>query len=122
MARAATYDMAAIGLSGLCMVHCLALPVLAASLPVLGSWVHAEWAHWLFVGLAAPISLLAFVRASSFGLPRGSIALAVLGISGLVAGVAGWPSHEAETVMTVVGSGLLAAAHILNWQRMRHQH
>jgi hypothetical protein len=24
--------------------------------------------------------------------------------------------------MTVMGSGLLAAAHILNWWRLRHQH
>lgn len=122
MTRAATYDMAAVGLSSLCMVHCLALPLLAASLPVVGSWAQAEWVHWLFVGLAAPISLFAFARAVPFGLPLGSIALAVLGISGLVAGVAGWPSHEAETLMTVMGSGFLAAAHVLNWRRMRNAH
>lgn len=122
MTRTATYDMAAIGLSSLCMVHCLALPVLAASLPVLGAWAEAEWVHWLFVALAAPVSLLAFVRSSPSGLSWGCVALAILGLAALIAGIAGWPDHEAETVMTVIGSGLLAAAHVLNWRRMRHPH
>lgn len=31
-------DFAAISLSGLCMVHCLALPLAAALLPAVGSW------------------------------------------------------------------------------------
>jgi hypothetical protein len=122
MTRAVTYDTAAIGLSSLCMVHCLALPVVAASLPLAAAWSEAEWVHWLFVALAAPVSILALVRGSSSGVPWASVALAALGLAGLVAGVGGWPAHEAETLMTVMGSGLLAAAHILNWWRLRHQH
>jgi len=122
MARAATFDMAAIGLSGLCIVHCLALPVAAASLPLLGVWAEAEWLHGLFVVVAAPISLMALLRSARRGLPVAPLVLALLGLAGLSAGVLGWPTEAAETLITVIGSLLLAAAHILNWRRLRHAH
>lgn len=122
MTRAATFDMAAIGLSGLCIIHCLALPLAAASLPLLGVWADAEWAHWLFVGLAAPVSLIALARPSRRGLHLAPLALALLGLSGLLAGVLGWPAETAETGVTVAGSLLLAAAHLLNRRRQRHPH
>ncbi len=122
MARSATFDMAAMGLSGLCVVHCLALPLLALSLPLLGTWAEAEWVHWLFVGLAAPVSLIALSRPSRHGLPLALLFLAMLGVAGLFAGVLGWPSEADETRVTVAGSLLLATAHLLNWRRTRHRH
>ena len=49
--RAATFgDTVAIGLSGLCLAHCLALPIFASLLPIAGAWAEAAWVHWLFVG------------------------------------------------------------------------
>lgn len=119
MARAATFDMAAISLSGLCLAHCLALPLAAASLPVLGVWAEAEWVHALFVVVAAPISLLALFRSSGRGPGGGAAILAVLGLAALTAGVIGRPAGVDETVVTVGGSLLLAAAHVLNWRRTR---
>lgn len=114
--------MAAMGLSGLCVIHCLALPVLALSLPLLGAWAEAEWVHWLFVGLAGPISLTALSRPSRQGLPLGLVFLAMLGVGTLIAGVLGWPTEADETTVTVAGSLLLATAHLLNWRRTRHHH
>ncbi|MEQ1489463.1 MAG: MerC domain-containing protein, partial [Terricaulis sp.] len=52
-------DATGLGLSALCLVHCLALPVAALSLPLAGQLAEAEWVHWLMVGLAAPTSLAA---------------------------------------------------------------
>ena len=110
-------DSLAVGLSGLCLVHCLALPVAASLLPLAGGWVEAAWIHWLFVAVAAPVSAVTFARVR----PRAGwlIALAIAGLALLTAGAAEFPSHEAETPVTVLGSLLLAAAHLANWRQRR---
>ena len=53
-------DAAAVGLSALCFVHCLILPIAALSLPFLGGFGQAEYVHWLFLAIAAPIALAVF--------------------------------------------------------------
>lgn len=119
MARAQSYrlgDLAAIGLSGLCMVHCLALPLAAALLPMAGVWAEAEWVHWAFAITATPISLWTLTR----GPRRSPLVLAVAGLAMLFSGAAGFPSHALETPITIVGSLILAAAHALNWGRRPH--
>lgn len=119
--RAAAFgDSFAIGLSSLCLAHCLALPLVASLLPVAGAWAEAEWVHWLFVLLAAPVSLWTFLH------PKRRtwllIALAGAGLALLVAGAAGFPSHELETRLSVAGGLVLAGAHILNWRRRPRCH
>lgn len=108
-------DAVAISLSGLCLAHCLALPVAAAALPVLGLWAEAEWVHWAFVAIAAPVSLWTLARPAHGGAVRpGLLSLALAGLALLVAGAAGFPDHDAETPLTVAGGLTLALAHILN--------
>ena len=53
------WDAAGLGISGLCIVHCLALPVAAVSLPAVGVIAHAEWVHWSLLAVAAPAAALA---------------------------------------------------------------
>ena len=109
-------DLAAIGLSGLCMAHCLALPLAAAFLPMAGAWAEAEWVHWAFALTAAPISLWTLARR-----PRTlPLALGVFALGLLFCGAAEFPSHDLETRISVVGSLLLALAHIINWSRQPH--
>jgi hypothetical protein len=86
---------------------------------VLGVWAEAEWVHALFVGVAAPISLLALFRSSPRGPGVAAAILAALGLAALTAGALGWPAGVDETGVTVGGSVLLAAAHMLNWRRTR---
>ena len=121
-APARTGDAVAISLSGLCLAHCLALPLAAGFLPVLGAWAEAEWVHWAFVALAAPVSLWTLTRPQAKPLSPMTAGLAVIGLGLLVAGAAGYPDHDRETALTVVGGLALAAAHLINWRRQTHRH
>lgn len=113
-------DASAITLSGLCVIHCLALPLIAAFLPLAGTWAEAEWVHKLFVAVALPLSGFAIVRGMR---SRGSpifMGLAIAGLSLLIASAFVEALHEVETPVTVVGALLLASAHIWRWFHHRH--
>ena len=111
----------AMGLSGLCLAHCLVLPVAAALLPVLGAWARAEWVHLVFVAVAAPMAAVALLRpARGRAPPSGMVALGVLGVACLAAGAFGPPA--AETTITVAGSLCLVTAHLWNVRRRRLAH
>lgn len=109
-------DGVALGLSGLCLAHCLVLPLLAAALPLFGAWAQAEWAHVLFVLAAAPLAGTALVR-PGHGLKPSSwlIGLGLAGLGLLAVGAFGPAAHEQAA--TIGGSLLLAGAHLLNWRR-----
>ena len=99
-------DGSAIGLSGLCLIHCLALPFAAAFVPLLGVWSEAEWVHLAVVILAAPLSAGALLLSR----PRNAAAIG-LALPGLALLVAALAAHAVETVLTVAGGMALAAAH-----------
>lgn len=110
-------DIAAISLSSLCLIHCLALPLAASLLPLAGVWTEAPWVHWAFALTAAPISLWTLTRRPALA-PLG---LGVVGLVLLFAGAAEFPSHETETAVTVAGGLFLALAHVMNWKRIPHE-
>lgn len=111
-------DLSAAALSGLCLLHCLALPLLASLLPVLGTWSEAEWVHGAFVLLALPLSLFALGRAHARrALPLKMWVLAAFGLLALAAGAFGWPDARWETPITVAGSLMLVATHAGNLRR-----
>lgn len=106
-------DGAAIGLSGLCLVHCLALPVLAALLPLAANLSHAEWLHPLFLALAAPISVFALARSGAWRRPS-MVVLAVAGLGLMAAGAFAPMAEWAEAGLTSLGGLMLAGVHLLN--------
>lgn len=114
-------DASAIGLSGLCLIHCLALPLAAVALPFLGAWSKAEWVHLVFVALAAPLSGLALLR-GHHDRPRALLGLAAAGLGLLFVGAIGWAGEAWETTLTVIGGLLLASAHGWNWLRQARSH
>ena len=117
---ARVFDASAIGLSGLCLLHCLALPLLGALLPALAAWSHAEWVHAAFVLLAFPLAGLALWRSHrGRPLPARLGALSACGLIARTLGVLGWPAEPWETPIPVAGSVMLAGAHVWNWRR-RH--
>lgn len=118
----ALFDASAIALSTLCLIHCLALPLLAAALPLLGVWAQEEWVHIAFVAVAIPLTSYALWRAHRRRhLPVALRAVAALGLAGLLAGALGWPRETWETPITVAGSLMLASAHVWNWARHRRR-
>lgn len=112
-------DASAISLSGLCLAHCLALPLVAALSPLAATWAEAEWVHGVAIGLAAPLSVFAFWSRRQE--PR-IFGLALIGLALLAMGALHWPTQALETPITVGGSLLLAGAHLLNWRRRGHAH
>lgn len=112
------WDGAAIGVSGICLVHCMVLPVVTLAVPVLSAWNEHEWVHVAFVLAAAPLSLIALMqRVHGQRASRQSIAAAAGGLALLVTGAL---SHGvAEVAQSICGSLLLIWAHGLNWRRAR---
>jgi hypothetical protein len=120
---AKTLDLSAVGLSILCLIHCLALPALSLLLPVLGIFARAEWIHVAFVLVAAPVAILAFIDLKARE-PRSwrLLSVAVGGLGLMLAGATELPSPNYERSLTVAGGLLLAGAHIVNLRRRGHGH
>lgn len=114
-------DAAALSLSSLCLVHCLALPLMVAALPLLGVLSEAEWVHQILVMLAVPAAIVA-IATTRHAQPRFVFgALALSGCALLVAGAFVDALHDHETLLTVLGALLLACAHIYRWRTL-HTH
>lgn len=120
--RSSPLDVAGISLSGLCLAHCLVLPVAAAFLPSVAAWTHADWLHWVFVAVAIPTTTLALRHAYRAGtLHVGVLAAAVLGLLVLVVGASEVLGKAAEIPITVAGSVMLSGAHAVNWRHKSHR-
>lgn len=109
-------DTAGMLASALCLLHCLALPLLLAIFPVMGLG-HDEGFHAAMVGVAMLAALAALApgyaahRRASVAL-SGAAGLACLAVAVFVAG----PRYGevAETWLTVGGASLLCLAHLRN--------
>ena len=106
-------DRLAIGLSGLCVVHCVATVILLGALSSVGHVLESPIIHE--GGLALAI-LLGAVALGMGALAHGMllpIAIGSLGL-GVMAGALSLPHGTSEAVYTVVGVALLALGHDLN--------
>lgn len=118
--RAGVLDSAGASLSGLCLAHCLALPLLSAFLPSLAQAAEAEWIHIVIVALAAPIAARALLHAGGSLSP--SPAIVAVGLGGLsLLALGAFGPHATEQWANLAGGVALASAHIANWRR-RHRH
>jgi hypothetical protein len=112
------FDASALSLSGLCLIHCLVMPVAAIFMPALLLISHAEWVHTAFLVFAVPMTSLALWSVHRHHpLPRALILVAVLGLACLAGGAFGWPLQNWAEQITIAGSLLLVTAHIWNWRR-----
>ena len=112
------WDRIGVAMSALCMVHCLALPVIFALLPALTVYEHfTDTTHRIFGVALVAISLFAFLP--GYRRHRAMIVF-VLGACGLglvvFAAFAGerWLGEYGEIGFTVAGSILLILAHLRN--------
>lgn len=116
--REAVLHRVGMALSGLCLVHCLLLPLLLAAAPVMllaavpTGWLESEWFH---AALIAPVVLV-----SGPALWRGGGARAGVLVAALAAlvGALFVASEALETGLTVAGALSLLAAH---WTMLRQR-
>ena len=115
--RGSWLDGFALCASSLCTLHCLGLPLLFALLPALASRVDpGESFHIVMLALAVPTSLFALIKGRQRS-GKSPIFMGILGLMLMAAGAFLTRESLSEAALTVAGSALLAAAHILNWRR-----
>ena len=106
-------DRLAIGLSGLCLVHCVATAVLLAMLSAAGGLLGSPAIHEVGLGLAMVVGSFALGRGiveHGFMMPS---AVGSMGL-GVMAGALSLPHDGSEALYTVIGVGILALGHQLN--------
>jgi hypothetical protein len=110
------WDHAGVAVSTACMVHCIALPVLLVFLPGLAVLVpSAESVHVALIAVLVAVAAAAFVPGYRRHGRRGVLVLAGAGLALVSTGALAHELGEwAETVLTVSGSVVLVAAHVLN--------
>ncbi|MEI9904903.1 MAG: MerC domain-containing protein [Asticcacaulis sp.] len=116
-------DIASMSLSGLCVVHCLALPVLAALVPFLSVFTDNSWVHPLIFVIAAPLSIIAIATSNAW--KKWQVSLPITGGLVLLALAAFVPALSGfDTALTVTGALMIAAAHLTNYlgHRLLHLH
>jgi len=120
---AAAGDKAAISLSLTCALHCLMVPLLVTLFPttmLLG--LQNERIHLFLLALIVPISVFSLTLGCRQHRNLSVVASGVAGVgilffSALLSHEIG--GHTLETVGTVVGSGIVAISHILNFRLCR---
>jgi hypothetical protein len=106
-------DRIAMGLSGLCLVHCVATAVLLGLLASAGGFLGQPIIHEVGLTLAMIIGAFALGRGileHGFMMPS---AVGALGL-GVMAGALSLPHDGREPVYTVIGVMILALGHRLN--------
>jgi hypothetical protein len=120
--RAAVLDRIATVLSGLCLLHCLALPFLLAALPVV-SEISGGHLHAQMLIIAIPVSVIALALGFRRHANNYVVASGMLGMLLLVIGATVAHSHygpAADRAFTVAGALVLAVAHYFNSRLARH--
>jgi len=106
-------DRIAMGLSGLCLVHCVATAVLLGLVSAAGGILGSPWIHEFGLTLAMILGAIALARGfldHGFIMPS---AIGALGLS-IMAVALTMPHDGSEALCTVVGVMILALGHRLN--------
>ena len=114
LAQPGRLDRLAIGLSGLCLVHCLATAVVLGLVSSIGGLLGAPIIHEVGLALAMILGAVALGRGvleHGFMLPAGVGALGL----GVMAGALQLPHDGSEAVCTLLGIGIVALGHRLNF-------
>ena len=111
--RTSRLDRYAIGLSSLCLVHCLGTTIMLAALASAGGFLGAHWIHEIGLSLAMVMGAIALGRGileHGYTMPS---AVGGLGL-GVMAGALTLQHNGTEALYTMVGVGILALGHRLN--------
>ena len=109
----ARLDRFAIGLSGLCLVHCIATTVLLAAVASASGMLGAPWIHEVGLSMAMIMGAIALGRGildHGYQLPAATGGLGL----GVMAGAMTLPHDGSEALYTMIGVAILALGHRLN--------
>ena len=112
----------AVALSGLCLVHCLALPFAIVVLPFLGQFAD-DHLHLQMLIVVIPVSVIALVLGFRRHRHRGVVVAGIVSLTIITIG--GTIAHNelgivADRTLTIVGSLGLAITHFRNFRLSRH--
>lgn len=113
-------DRIGIGISGLCVVHCVFLPVAMGLVPFIAvaAWMHV-WLHAAFAVMVIPTTILAMWLGYRRHRSLAVVGLMVLGMAAVVTALfVGHSDHglAGETAVTLAGSSMLILGHWRNWK------
>ena len=114
-------DGAAVVLSGLCLLHCLALPLVVAGVPFLAQFAETHL-HYQVLILVIPLSVLALGLGYRRHRDWRILLAGAFGMTLLVIGATVAHSQlglAADRLFTVIGSLVLATAHFFNSYRKK---
>ena len=114
---AARWDMYAAGLSTLCVLHCVALPVLVGLMPLVAQAAESELVHRVLVVAAVPVSLRVIWKTRPMAGNRLFVGAALTGLGLLLLAAFVEAASAYEEPITVAGGVLLASAHVWHWLR-----
>lgn len=112
-------DRVAIGLSGLCVIHCLVLPLLIVVLPSLAALpFNDEKFHLWMIFAVIPVSIFALFLGCKRHNNYQVLAFGVIGLVLLVAAVMGEEllGEVGEKALTLVGAAFIAFGHFRNYR------
>jgi hypothetical protein len=107
-------DRIALGLSGLCLVHCMATAVLLAVLASAGGLLGSAIIHEIGLWLAMTLGAIALGRGFSHHGRLLPAAAGSLGLGAMAGALLLLPHGGTEIMVTMLGLGLLALGHWLN--------
>jgi hypothetical protein len=117
-------DAFGLAISAICLVHCLALPLLAVLVPAFALGFDADddhTFHWVLFGLAVPISTLALWRGAARSANFRWLQVGTAGLALMLIGVLHLFGAGSEVPITALGVTFLAIAHVRNFLQMNHR-
>ena len=117
MSSVARLDFFAIGISALCVIHCVALPLLVAIMPVIAQAAENELAHKLIVLAAVPVSLRVIWITLPLDGNKLFVGVVLVGLTLLILAAFIEAISAYEQPVTIAGAALLSSAHI--WHIVR---
>lgn len=115
----ARLDLYAAGLSTLCLLHCLALPLLVTLMPLAALAAESELLHQILAAAAVPVSLRVVWKSLSVDGNRPFIGAALIGLGLLLLAAFVEAVSAYEEPITVTGGVLLCSAHLWHWMQQR---
>lgn len=114
----AMWDRIGFWLSGLCLIHCLILPMFAVALPWLGMFIQDERIHLGFAAVTVPVAMIAFIPGFLKHQRQWVLGFGLAGAGLLLGGALGEElfGHHVQHVLTVLGGLLLVSGHYFNYR------